>query len=469
MKQILVVAYDQVSRARLKEALQGAYQVVEVSADSNVVAFAASRLPELILLDLDNHDTDGIDLCARLKENDATRNIPLILLSSINHKDDTLNGLLAGADDYLAKPIFGSELVTKIDAHLRHRDYYAHLGQKDLLMLLELTEIISVTRNPAKILATIVDKMGEVLDISRCSILNLNEEGDLIVKASNDLKKNQEIKLDLRKYPEIEAALSTRKPVVIDDLNVHPLMAPVRNVIKNLDYNSIYVVPIIKKQSVIGTFFLRTASPLQGGSERILKLCQVVANISGNALENALLFEALHSTKKLLEDMAVRDGLTKLYNHQFFYARLQDEFSRAQRYQQPLSCIFIDLDDFKRVNDRYGHIVGDVVLRKVGKLIAQTLRKCDIAARFGGEEFTLLLPNTPAKGVAELAERLCQMIAGLSIKQLQGDRITASIGAATFFAGNMQAPEELLEQADHGMYRAKAAGKNRINQAAVAC
>jgi two-component system cell cycle response regulator len=469
MKQILVVAYDQVERARLLEELHASYRCVEVDADTQVVDVAATQLPDLILLDLDGHSEDGIDLCARLKQHEATRNIPLVLVSSINHKDDTLSGLLAGADDYLAKPVFSSELMSKIDAHLRSRDYYADLGQKDLLMLLELTEIISVTRNPDKILATIVDKMGEVLDISRCSILNLNEEGELIVKASNDLRKDQEIKLDLCKYPEIAQALATRRPVVIDDLNVHPLMAPVRATIKNENYNSIYVVPIIKKQSVIGTFFLRTISPLQGGNERILKLCQVVANISGNALENALLFEALHSTKKLLEDMAVRDGLTKLYNHQFFYARLQDEFSRAQRYRQPLSCIFIDLDDFKGVNDRFGHIVGDVVLRKVGKLIAQTLRKCDIAARFGGEEFTLLLPNTPAGGARDLAERLCRMIAELPIRQLQGGHVTASIGASTFHEGNMESPEELLEHADHSMYQAKAAGKNRMSQAVVTC
>jgi two-component system cell cycle response regulator len=411
------------------------------------------------LIDLDSCGDAGITLCTQLKEGIATRNVPLVLLSSNVQKEETLNALLAGAEDYLVKPVFESDLLLRIDAHLRTRDYYEDLSHKDLSMLLELTGVISVTRNPARILSTIVDKIAESFDVARCSILNFDEEGELTVKASNDLKTNREIKLRLKKYPEIEQALSTRRPVVVRDIKTDPIMDGVRNEVRHLPFTSVFVVPIIKKQSVIGTFLLRTTSPLKDGTERIFKLCQVVADLAGNALENAILFESLHSTKKLLEDLAVRDSLTKLYNNQFFHSRLEDEFSRAKRYRLPLSCIFIDLDDFKRLNDQYGHIVGDVALKQVGRLIAQTLRKSDIAARFGGEEFSLLLTNTDTAGALELAERLRQMISELAIPQLKGREVTASIGVATFNVDNMPSAVDLLKSADHAMYQAKTAGR----------
>jgi two-component system cell cycle response regulator len=460
LKKILVIDHDPYSRTVLKDCLDGFYQVFDVESGTESFDFAQCHPVDLILLDMEMPEGNGAEICSILKETNATKYIPLILLSSCSQKEDIINGLHAGADDYVTKPICASELLARIDTHLRTKDYYTDLEKEDLLMLLELSEIISVTRNPKKILTIIVEKMVAAIDVSRCSIIALNDFGELIVKASSDLPVGQEIKIDLRKYPEIEKALTTQSPVVLQDIHNDPLMIPVREKIRELSDHAIFVVPIIKKQNVIGTFFLRTASPVKEWvSTRIFKLCQLVASISGNALENAVIFEAMHSQRKLLKELAFRDSLTGLYNHQQFHTRLEEEFSRAQRYALPLSCVFADIDDFKHINDHYGHVTGDFVLKQIGKLIDNKLRKSDIAARYGGEEFTVLLPNTARRGASDFARRLEKEIGKLSIQQLEGRKVSISVGVATYHGGNMPSFQDLVQQADEAMYAAKQSKK----------
>jgi len=466
MKTILVVAQNLHTRVSLKDVLETEYRVLEAESDVESMHLARTLRPDLILLDMEMEDGSGPEVCSNLKEDAATKYIPLMLLTAQDQKQDIINSLHAGAEDYMTRPINDIELLARIDTHLRTRDYYNDLDKNDLLMLLELSEVISVTRNPKKILSIIVEKMVQAIDVSRCSIIGIDDEGELVVKVSSDLPKDQEIRLELNKYPEIEQALSTQRPVVLQDISKHPLMEPVRAKVKRLKDNAIFVVPIIKKQNIIGTFFLRTASPVRGGiTERVFKLCQVVANICGNALENAVLFESMQSTKVLLEDMAQRDSLTKLYNHQQFHSRFEEEFARAIRYGLPLSCLFIDLDDFKDVNDQFGHVIGDVVLKKISNLLKQSLRKSDVAARYGGEEFALLLPNTSSDGAMVFAQRIQAMLRELDIQQLHGKKVTTSMGVATYPHSKLFSYEELLHAADQAMYAAKNSGKNRICQA----
>ena len=462
MKKILVVDHEPFSRTVLQDILGGEYQVFAAATGAEAMALARRQTPDLILLDLDTPEDDRAALCTRLKETQSTRYIPVILLSSCNQKEEILNGLYAGADDYLTKPLCASETLARIDAHLRTRDDFADLEKEDLLMLLELSEIISVTRNPKRILAIIVEKVAAALKVSRCSVIALNDTGELMVKASSDLPPNLEIKIDLEKYPEIEKAWRTQRPVVLQDIHRDPLMAPVRTRLQGLPDQAILVVPIIKKQNVIGTFFLRTAAIGSGGiSGRVFTLCQLVANISGNALENGIVFEAMQSKKKLLEELAFRDSLTGLYNHQHFHTRFEEEFSRAQRYALPLSCVFADIDGFKTINDRFGHITGDVVLKQIGRRIERMLRKSDLAARYGGEEFAVLLPNTTEQGARDFADRLRTEIGALAIQQLKGERVSISVGAATWQDGNTTTYTQLLHLADNAMYVEKQAKKGQ--------
>lgn len=463
-KKILIVDDDTFFRVVFKDALQERYLVLETNSGSETLELARSQQPDLVILDIEMPGISGIQVCKELKGHVETRHIPVLLLSSRSKKEEIILGLQAGADDYLTKPMCPPEIIARIDAHLRSKGLYAELEHRDLLMLLELTESLSVLRNPLKILRLIVDKVAEVVGTARCSFVSFSPERELIVKASSDLDKDGEIRLQMERYPEICQAFETRRTVVVNDIRNDPLMAPVRQYLTGLDFNSIIVIPIIKKESVIGTFFLRSTSSFNGGiPERVFNICHLVANISANALENAILFESMRTAQEFLEEMAIRDGLTNLYSHRHFYDRLEEEFSRSSRYHQPLSLIFFDIDDFKRINDTYGHTRGDEVLRQIGRCIKQVVRDSDIPARYGGEEFALLLPKTEAAGAWELAKRLGSIIRSQSYVALPGESVTVSIGVATFAKDNpLDSYAQLVECADAAMYRAKSQGKDQI-------
>lgn len=462
-KKLLIIDDEAFFRDVLRDALQERYQIVEGDSGEEAFALAAEHTPDLIIMDVMMPGKSGIEVCKELKQRPETRRIPVVLFTALSKKEDIVNGLKAGADDYITKPMCLPEVVARVDAHLRTKDYYADLEHEDLLLLLELSENISAIRNPMTILRIIVEKMSAIIDVARCSIVSINSDGALFVKASNDLEENREIRLDLDRYPEIRKSLESKQPVIINNIKEDPLLDPVRPFIEGLDYNSIIVIPVIKKESVIGTFFLRTASPLKDGiTERINKVCQLVANISANALENAMLFDTMKTAQEYFEEMSIRDGLTKLYNHRHFYNRLEEEFSRAERYGQPLSLLFLDADDFKQINDLHGHTSGDVVLHQMGVLIRSIARESDIAARYGGEEFTIILPNTSSEGALDLANRLCRAIREHNFEVLKGDRVSVSIGIATYEDDNLPSFERLVNRADVAMYRAKDLGKNRV-------
>lgn len=463
-RSVLIVDDEKFFRDFLRGILSENYEVIESQNGEGTLAIVEDLQPDLIILDVEMPGKNGLEVCRELKEGFTTRTIPVLMLSAHAKKCDIINGLDAGADDYITKPIDANEVLARVDAHLRAKRLYGSLEQQDLLLLLELSETISASRNPMKILQTIVEKISQVVEVARCSILSLSDSGELHVKACSDLRKAKEIRLEMINYPEIRSAIDTRKTVLINDMKNDPLLESVREKIKDLSMNSIVVVPILKKQSIIGTFFLRTASSLKFGiNDRVVNLCQLISNMSANALENAVLFESIKKTKNYLEDLAIRDGLTQLYNHQHFHTRLTEEFSRARRYSTSLSCLFIDIDDFKMVNDLFEHSTGDQVLRVVGGMIRELVRESDVAARYGGDEFAILLPNTDREGALELADRLRTTIRDHAFDQLKGEKITLSIGISTYHDENMFSSDQVVQMADKAMYQAKNHGKDQIS------
>lgn len=173
--------------------------------------------------------------------------------------------------------------------------------------------------------------------------------------------------------------------------------------------------------------------------------------------------ELLKKANEKLRELSITDSLTGLYNHRYFYERLNDEFKRAMRYKHPLSCIMIDLDEFKRVNDMYGHQAGDVVLKEVSTILKNQVREVDVIARYGGEEFIILLPHTDLKDAELVAERIRNRLQNDAF--LIGKKsisITASIGVAIYPHDTIKSAVDLVREADRALYIAKGRGGNVI-------
>ena len=168
----------------------------------------------------------------------------------------------------------------------------------------------------------------------------------------------------------------------------------------------------------------------------------------------------------LYERMAQTDGLTELNNYRFFQQRLSIELNRAQRFNRPLSLIMLDLDDFKAYNDVYGHQSGDQALRKLAWLLQRSGRSYDVVARYGGDEFVIILPETSKKLAAEVAERIRGAVEKAAIEgegpALDG-HFTASLGVASF-PEDATEQDDLIRKADLALYRAKTCGRNRVSR-----
>lgn len=170
---------------------------------------------------------------------------------------------------------------------------------------------------------------------------------------------------------------------------------------------------------------------------------------------------SLATEAQTLQTLSVTDGLTQLFNHRFFQDRLREEFRRAQRYDDPLALVIVDLDHFKAINDTWGHPVGDQVLRDVGAALRRSVRETDVVCRYGGEEFCAILPKTHLAGAITVAERIWRELGNSRVGP--GLRVTGSLGVCGFPGRGITTPEQLLHAADEALYRAKTEGRNRIS------
>jgi len=163
----------------------------------------------------------------------------------------------------------------------------------------------------------------------------------------------------------------------------------------------------------------------------------------------------------LLEKWATTDPLTELMNRRHFFELAERELEQTRRSSRPLSFIMLDIDHFKEVNDNYGHLIGDLALIKLAKLLKQQLRKVDFCGRYGGEEFILCLPDTPASGALEVAERIRNEVSQISIESAKDQPLTFTISLGIAENKNDKNVEDILKRADSALYNAKESGRNQ--------
>ncbi len=222
-----------------------------------------------------------------------------------------------------------------------------------------------------------------------------------------------------------------------------------------------YIVPILCGNTVLGVMllYLPHGHPRNEGEVLFLRS---VADILSLVIRQITSQQRLEEAYRELEMLANTDVLTGLPNRRFLLDRLAEEVVEADRFDRPLAFILLDIDHFKKVNDEHGHMVGDEMLRHVGRVIQGSLRRYDLAARFGGEEFAVLLPNTGREAAHAVAARIREQLETSEVEIAEGRMlgVTASLGVAERMPGEEIA--EMIRRADDALYRAKDEGRNRI-------
>lgn len=222
---------------------------------------------------------------------------------------------------------------------------------------------------------------------------------------------------------------------------------------KTENVRSVIVIPMLYENNLLGLFTMLSEKTEFLDTSQI-ELLKVMCNQASTSIANA----KLHAE---IEKLATTDGLTGLYNHRRFQEKLSEELKRFNRFSKPLSLLLTDIDFFKKINDTYGHPIGDFVLKSVAKITRETIRDIDIPARYGGEEFAAILPGTDSEGARKIAERLRKSVMNASFSAVGTSfKITISIGIATSPV-DAQNKEELISRADKALYYAKRNGRNQ--------
>ncbi|MFW5730454.1 MAG: GGDEF domain-containing protein [Desulfonatronovibrionaceae bacterium] len=215
------------------------------------------------------------------------------------------------------------------------------------------------------------------------------------------------------------------------------------------------VVPLQNGKKYFGALVVISGQPLRLGRDQ-LQIINSAGNHLALTLRNALKYRSLREEADI-------DGLTNVFNRQHFDKQLRVELKRHQRHAKSLSLVMLDLDYFKKLNDRYGHQAGDMVLKKTGRLLEETVRETDFPARYGGEEFVVILPETTEEQAWLLAERIRRKISRTKFSyQGQNFNVTASIGVASMLPGPLTPGDSLINKADQALYMAKNSGKNMV-------
>lgn len=344
------------------------------------------------------------------------------------------------------------------------------LHNSQVLMQLQLVQdiglkLVSINR-PGKLFTSIVDEVRQRLHYDTCAILEVQAD-QLEFKASSGDFPATLVGMKIPIGQGITGRCAREKRVV----NVGDVRLDADYIPSGIqDIRSEIACPVISEDKILGVLTVESrVADAFGGDD--IRLLSILSQQLAVGMSNARLYAEI-------EKMAVTDPLTGLYNYRYFHQRLGAEIARSQRYLHPLSVILIDLDDFKKINDRYGHLTGDRVLREAALAFRGNIRRydeplvlkgseLDIISRYGGEEFIIIQPDTPLEGALVCAERLRAILetsvarkAGLPFENNLPQQITGSFGVTAFEVGETM--DSMIKRADMAMYRAKELGKNRV-------
>lgn len=464
---VLVVDDDRIIAENVSTVLaQEGYVVTAVNDATSAIEQVNRYFFNAVLLDLSLPDIGGIDLLRLCR--DKSPDTCYIILTGCASLPSAIEALKANVYDYIIKPFDMEHLklvirrgIEKQRLAVRNK-YLFDCLEKDknkLEIIMEAYKRISGIMILDSLADFVTEKAVEIAEAEKASLMIVDEsKRELVVKGSKGL---DEDKITWKiKIGELIAGWVAQEgqALVVADIDTDPRFQDFANK-KERDYKtkSFISLPLKAENRVIGVMnvtdkLLRT----QIFTEEDLRYLSLLAHQTVSQIENILLCERLSS-------LVVTDSLTGLYNHRFFQEQLDTEILRSRRYKKDLSLAMLDVDSFKKYNDKFGHLEGDQVLKRMAQIMRQCIRKVDIVSRYGGEEFTIILPETGLEGAKTTAEKIRQAVEHLNLvnkETKESLNITISGGVAAYEEG--LAKDEFIRRADQALHKAKSEGKNRI-------
>ncbi|BCH24873.1 PleD family two-component system response regulator [Mesorhizobium sp. L-8-3] len=405
---------------------------------------------DVVLLDVMMPGMDGFEVCRRLKDDPSTAHIPVVMITALGQTADRVRGLEAGADDFLTKPVNDLQLMTRVKSLVRLK-----------MLTDELRLRAATTRNIG--IEEMLSRRG-VADDSRPKVLLIDEREASCRQIEAMLA--QTMTLDVATDPQagfFKAAEAGYECVIVS--TVFSEFDPLRlcSQLRSLDRTRFVPIVLIAEEGEEARVIRGLELGINDYLVRPIDQQELIARLRTQVRRKRYNDQLRASVTHTIE-MAVTDALTGLHNRRYLDNHLETLFNRAVTRERPLSVMITDLDRFKTVNDTYGHDGGDDVLREFAKRLRRNVRGIDLACRYGGEEFLVVLPDTEGHDAERVAERIRAEIErtpfivgreGISVS------ITISVGVSCV-KYPPDSVEALIKRADVALYEAKRGGRNRV-------
>jgi len=394
--------------------------------------------------------TDEVDesmLVVPMRYDEAVVGVITLSKLGLNQFDEDDLRLLMILADHAATALESARLVARSDALAG-----------ELRRLVDMSSALSGSLDPRQVANLIATHLADAMGVDECAISYWDRPANRVLSLGYfPATRLDEVEpaFDVAGYPETLRVLREQVAVVVDadDRAADPAEVAL---LRQEGMRTLAMLPLVAKGQAIGLVELMSTSAIRIDQQR-LEVARTMANEAAMALENARLYEDPRS-------LADRDPLTGFYNHRYLHQRLGAEVVRAQRSRRPLSVLMLDLDDFKLVNDTFGHLFGDRVLGWIAERARGTLRASDVAARYGGDEFAIILPEADATAARQAAQRILDALRSQPFEDASHGPVPigASIGVASYPTDG-RTTTDLIAAADVGLYRVKDAGGHDVD------
>ena len=448
----VLVVDDVPANVRLLEARLSAEYFDVTTAYSGAEALALCERAEcdIVLLDVMMPDLDGFEVCRKLKSNPATHHIPVVMVTALDQPSDRVRGLEAGADDFLTKPVTDVALVSRVRSLAR------------LKMVTDELRMRALTSKEIGIQSPEREAVAETGRNSRILIVDDRQTSYERIVATLSTEHTVDVEAD-PKEALFHAAEGNYELLIVSlglkDFDGLRLCSQLRSLERTRNVPILAIAEADNNARLVRGLEIGVNDYLIRPIDKNEMLARVRTQIKKKRYT-----ERLRDNVQLSIEMAITDALTGLFNRRYMETHFAALVEQTAARGKPIAVMVIDIDFFKSINDGHGHDAGDDVLREFALRIRKSIRNIDLACRYGGEEFVIVMPETDMAVAAMVAERLRRRIASEPFAIQQGARnleVTISIGIAAIGAPGDNAAA-ILKSADQALYRAKRGGRNRV-------